>query len=82
MIGLERIENSDPLKYPTLTLTDYYDVIHKLLESISLSSGEKMNGDGAHQKLINFVSKKMGLSENGRQFLQELRTLRNQSSLL
>jgi len=35
-ITLERLESTDIEKYPTNTLNDYYDVIHKLMEALSL----------------------------------------------
>jgi len=38
-ITLERLENTDREKYPTNTLNDYYDSIHKLMEAISMLNG-------------------------------------------
>ncbi|MEK6904604.1 MAG: hypothetical protein AABW87_03355, partial [Nanoarchaeota archaeon] len=59
------------------TLTDYYDIIHKLMEALTLSEGIKFKGEGAHQELIDYISNKYGLEEQTRQFLQQIRDYRN-----
>lgn len=51
-ITLIRLKETDMEKYPTNTLTDYYDAIHKLMEALSLSYGIKARGEGAHQELF------------------------------
>lgn len=79
-ITLERLEETEIAKYPSNTLKDYYDVIHELMEAITLSSGIKFKGDGAHQELIDYVSKVHNLGEQTRQFLQEMRDYRNRIS--
>jgi hypothetical protein len=38
-ISLERLNKTDKIKYPSNTLEDYYDIIHKLMESVTLSIG-------------------------------------------
>ncbi len=45
------------MKYPSNSLIDYYDVIHKLLEVLTISTGIKIKGEGAHQELIDYVAK-------------------------
>ncbi|HIH37707.1 hypothetical protein J4460_07840 [Candidatus Woesearchaeota archaeon] len=35
-ITLQRLKELDPEKYPSNTLTDYYDVLHKLMDAIAL----------------------------------------------
>jgi hypothetical protein len=79
-ITLERLKGTDNYKYPTNTLTDYYDSIHKLMESLGFIEGIKIKGDGAHQELIDHICKKYNLSESIRIFLQEMRDFRNRIS--
>ena len=50
------------------------------MEAITLSEGIKFRGDGAHQELIDYISKKYSLGESIRQFLQQLRDYRNRIS--
>jgi len=79
-ITLERLENTDTRKYPSNTLIDYYDVIHQLMEAITLKEGIKIKGEGAHQELIDFVAKQNKINELMRQFLQQMRDYRNRIS--
>lgn len=79
-ITLERLREINNYKYPTNTLTDYYDSIHKLMESLLLIEGVKIKGEGAHQELIDYICKKYNLSESLRIFLQEMRDFRNRIS--
>ena len=79
-ITLDRLNTTDKEAYPSNTLLDYYDAIHNLLEAISLRDGIKTRGEGAHQELIDYVSKKHALSEQTRQFLQQMREYRNRIS--
>jgi len=79
-ITLQRLKETNQQKYPSNTLTDYYDSIHKILEAISLIEGVKIKGEGAHQELIDYISNKYHLSEADRIFLQELRDYRNRIS--
>ncbi len=80
VITLDRLQEIEIVKYPSNTLIDYYDIIHKLLEAISLTSGVKCKGDGAHYELIDYVAMKQNLPEQTRIFLQELREYRNRIS--
>jgi len=79
-ITLERLENTDREKYPTNTLNDYYDSIHKLMEALSMLNGIKMKGEGAHQELIDYIAKQYNFDEQTRQFLQQMRDYRNRIS--
>lgn len=79
-ITIARIKDTDKNKYPANVLTDYYDVLHKLMEALILIEGVKFKGDGAHWELIDYISKKYGLGESNRVFLQELRDDRNRVS--
>jgi len=79
-ITLERLKEINPQKYPANTLTDYYDTIHKLLESLCLANGIKIKGDGAHQELIDYICASYQFTEADRIFLQELREYRNKIS--
>ena len=79
-ITLERLENTDLGRYPSNSLVDYYEIIHKLLDAIACQSGIKVKGDGAHQELIDYISKKYKISEQIRLFLQRLGDYRNRIS--
>ncbi|MFH1276428.1 MAG: hypothetical protein ABIH82_04930 [Candidatus Woesearchaeota archaeon] len=41
-ITLERLNNTDMEKYPNNTLLDYYDVVHNLMEALTLKEGIKI----------------------------------------
>ncbi|MBI2564834.1 hypothetical protein HYV79_02485 [Candidatus Woesearchaeota archaeon] len=79
-ITLQRLETTELTKYPSNTLTDYYDTLHKIMEAITLSEGIKFKGDGAHQELIDYISQKHNLGEPTKQFLQQMREYRNRIS--
>ena len=79
-ITLERVSETDVNKYPSNVLVDYYDIIHKLLEAITMLEGTKIKGDGAHEELIEYVAKSYGLDEQTRQLLQQMRDYRNRIS--
>lgn len=74
---LNRITDTDEEAYPTQVIKDYYDVIHYLLEAISLSIGKKVKGKGAHAQLITLISSEHNLEASIEQFLQDLRRHRN-----
>ena len=76
-ITLERLGKTDMEKYPSNTLVDYYDAIHKLLEAITIKRGIKIKGEGAHQELIDYAAKKQIIDEESRKFLQQMRDYRN-----
>lgn len=79
-ITLERLNNTNMNKYPSNTLIDYYDAIHKLIEAITLKEGFKVKGEGAHQELIDFIAKNKKIDEHMRIFLQQMRDYRNKIS--
>ena len=79
-ITLERLKETDRMRYPSNTLVDYYDAIHKLMESLAIKEGIKVKGEGAHQELIDYIAKKHNLGENIRFFLQQMRDYRNRIS--
>jgi len=79
-ITLERLGNTDMEKYPSNTLSDYYDIVHKLIEAITVREGVKVKGEGAHQELIDYVAKQKKIDEQMRQFLQQMRDYRNRIS--
>ncbi|MEK6940701.1 MAG: HEPN domain-containing protein [Nanoarchaeota archaeon] len=79
-VTLKRLKTINEENYPSNTLVDYYDTIHKLLEAITLQTGIKIRGEGGHQELIDYVAKKHKLNEQTRQFLQQLRDYRNRIS--
>lgn len=76
----KRLNETEKLKYPSNTLEDYYDIIHQLMEALTLLEGVKMKGEGAHHELIDFVCEKYNLGNTKRDFLQQLRTYRNRIS--
>lgn len=77
---LKRLNEIDKLRYPSNTLDDYYDIIHQLMEALTLIEGIKMKGDGAHYELIDHVCEKYKLGQTKRDFLQRLRNYRNRIS--
>ncbi len=79
-ITLERVSETDVNKYPSNVLVDYYDIIHKLLEAITLLEGTKVKGEGAHEELIEYVAKSYSLDEQARQLVQQMRDYRNRNS--
>jgi len=78
--SLERLNLTNKEKFPEDTLTDYYDIIHKLLEAITLSEGIKFKGEDAHQELIDYVINTNKSGEKIRIFLQQMRDFRNRIS--
>ena len=79
-ISLKRLDETNKEKYPSNTVTDYYDILHKLMEAISLKEGIKLKGEGAHQQLIDYITEKKHINEQERLFLQDIRDLRNRVS--
>ncbi len=76
----KRLNETDKLKYPSNTLDDYYDIIHQLMEALTLLEGVKMKGEGAHCELIDHVCENYNISETEREFLQQMRNYRNRIS--
>ena len=77
---LERLRKTNMEEYPTNSLIDFYDIIHNLMEAITLKDGIKAKGDGSHQELIDYVASKYSIGEQNRRFLQEMRDNRNRIS--
>lgn len=77
---LRRIESTDSEKFSSQVLRDYYSVTHQLMEAISSLKGIKIEGRGAHRKLVDWSSDECGLPEKDRCFLQQLRRNRNRIS--
>lgn len=78
-ITIQRLKETNIEKYPSNTLIDYYDTIHKLAEAISLQKGIKIKGEGAHQELINYLQEENIINETTKIFLQEMREYRNKT---
>ncbi len=76
-ITLQRLGETDREKYPTNTLTDYYDSVHKLMDAISSLDGMKAKGEGAHKELIEYMAKTYQFEEPIKEFLQQMREYRN-----
>lgn len=79
-ITLERLNKTNMFDYSSNTLLDYYDIIHKLMEALTLKGGIKIKGEGAHQELIDYIAKEYNFDEQTRQFLQQMRDYRNRIS--
>ena len=77
---LQRLNKTDMQLYPSNTLIDYYDAIHKLIEALTLKEGIKIKGEGAHQELIDYIAEQNNINEQTRQFLQQMREYRNRIS--
>ena len=77
---LERLNSFNKLKYPSNTLNDYYNILHNLMEAVSISEGVKFSGDSAHKELIDWICLKLKYSEQKKVFLQQLRDYRNKIS--
>lgn len=74
---LERIGETDKERFTTQVVKDYYDVIHYLLEGITMGLGKKVKGRGAHAELISLISERFEIEEEVEEFLQNLRKFRN-----
>ncbi len=79
-ITLQRLEQTNTEEYATTTLLDYYDIIHKLIEALTLLDGVKIRGEGAHQELIDYIAQQNKIDEQTRVFLQQMRDYRNRIS--
>ncbi|MFH1064823.1 MAG: hypothetical protein V1729_07090 [Candidatus Woesearchaeota archaeon] len=79
-ITLQRLNTTDMEKYPTNTLDDYYNIIHKLMEAITFVEGIKVKGEGAHKELIDYIAEQYSFDEQTREFLQQMRDYRNRIS--
>ena len=79
-ITLERLNSLDKFKYPSNTLNDYYDILHKLMESYTSLYGIKFIGDNAHKELIDFIADEF-FDTQDRIFLQNLRQLKKSDIL-
>ena len=76
-ITLQRLHETDIEKYPTNTLLDYYDILHKIMEAITSKEGVKFSGEGAHYELIEYICTKHNINPD---FTQQLRDYRNRIS--
>jgi hypothetical protein len=79
-VTLKRLKEIKKEKYPSNTLTDYYDIIRKLMDALNSLEGIKIKGEGAHSQIINYVCNKYELGSSIKYFLQEMRDYRNRIS--
>ncbi|NQV08717.1 hypothetical protein HQ529_02590 [Candidatus Woesearchaeota archaeon] len=79
-ITLKRLKETDKEKYPSNTLTDYYDIIRKLMEALTSLEGIKIKGEGAHKQIIDYVCDKYNLNQAVSYFIQDMREYRNRIS--
>ena len=80
LVTLQRLQETDKLKYPSNTLKDYYDSLHELMDALLALEGVKVKGEGAHKETIDQVVLLYKLGEPIRVFLQEMREYRNRIS--
>ena len=79
-ITLQRLRETDKEKYPSNTLTDYYDILREFMEALTSLEGVKIKGEGAHKEIIDYVCNKHGFDFSTKQFVQEMRKYRNRIS--
>lgn len=77
---LERLKETNKEKYPSNTLTDYYDIMRKLMEALTSLEGIKFKGEGAHIEIIDHICDEYNLGESNRRFIQGMRVYRNRIS--
>jgi hypothetical protein len=77
-IILERLNEIDIFKYPSLSLIDYYTSIHMKMEAFSIAKGIKSRGEGSHASLIAYFCRETPIKDH--RLLNELRELRNRIS--
>ena len=53
---IEMIDSLDQKKFVTLITRDYYEVLRELMAALLLLDGFKTEGEGAHKKLIEYLS--------------------------
>lgn len=76
-LSLKRLKTLNLEEFPSHSLTDFYDILHTLMDAISLTQGIKFHGEGIHQELIEYIYEEGFIDEENRIFLQELRDYRN-----
>ena len=74
---LRRLEETPKQEYPSQTIVDYHDIMHKYCEAIASEEGINFRGERAHEELIDYVARKRTLPEASRRLLQDLRKNRN-----
>ena len=78
---LQMIEAIDAERFPSNIVKEYYDVIRELMTTILLLDGFKTYGEGAHKKLIDYLSENYSqFTGHELSFLNELRITRNRIS--
>ena len=80
VITFERLKETDKEKYPSNTLTDYYDIMRRLMESLTCLGGVKIKGEGAHQLIIDYICDNYKFNTATKRFIQEMRDYRNKIS--
>ncbi|MCK5474138.1 MAG: hypothetical protein KAI53_01920 [Candidatus Aenigmarchaeota archaeon] len=76
---LEMLSTMDTVKYPSLVIEGYYEVLKELITALTSLDGYKAKGEGAHKILIEYVgeSYKNEFCEADIYLLDELRRIRN-----
>ncbi len=75
---IERIQRVDVKEFVTLTTKDYYDVIKELMTAVALLNGYKTEGDGAHKRLIEYITiKYKEFKQHEIQTIEDMREKRN-----
>jgi len=73
----ERVNSTDTVKFPSLVLSDYYDIIRELISIILLLDGYKTKGDGAHKTQIEYLKNYPAFIQSELIFMDDLRITRN-----
>ncbi len=77
---IERIKRVDVKEFVTLTTKDYYDVIKELMTAVALLDGYKLEGEGAHKRLIEYIKLKyLEFKKQEIQTIDDMREKRNRT---
>ena len=79
-ITIQRLRITDTKQFVTLTTKDYYDVVKEIMSAILLLDGYKIEGDGAHKRLIDYIAiKYKDFNTNEIKIIDDLREKRNRT---
>ncbi|MDD5132901.1 MAG: hypothetical protein PHD81_03815 [Candidatus Nanoarchaeia archaeon] len=79
-IRKEFVLSSDPEKFTTVVVENYYEIIKELATAILLLDGLKAIGEFAHKELIEELAKYKEFEESEIKIMDDLRIKRNKSS--
>ena len=76
-ISLKRLRETNLEKYPSNSVVDLYDIIHKYADAIFARRGIKFRGDGAHHEIIEELATLQILTDTQLTLIKQMRTIRN-----